>query len=277
MAHSGGQISGKDATAMSNGFVDIHCHILPETDDGARDMQESLAMAAIAADDGVEIIVATPHADHTYPALPPGEVKTRIAALQTEIDRAGIQLKILPGADVHIDESLPQQVQDRQVTTLGDTQAYLLLELPHDIYIPFSGLIYDLETIGVQTILSHPERNGGIQADIEVLWGLVEQGCLMQVTAGSITGELGSQPQATAMRMLKHRLVHFVASDAHSSGHRKPVLSKAWRRVAQVCDGQYADLIFKDAPRQVIAGVPLEVPKPAPLAAKSLLARILGR
>jgi protein-tyrosine phosphatase len=260
---------------MKQGFIDIHCHLLPGLDDGAACMEDALEMAALAHGDGIEIVIATPHADHQYEALPFAVLESRIQELQTALDQAGNPLRVLPGADVHICESLARKVQDRQIMTLADTGRHLLLELPHEIFFPFDDLLLDLEAIGTQTILSHPERNKGIQADREVLWPLVERGCLMQITAGSILGEFGPTAETLSAEMLAHRLVHFVATDAHSPRKRKPLLSEAWKQVAAMTDQAYADQIFRFHPRAVVRGEPIAVAPPRPQR-KSFFARLFG-
>ena len=259
---------------MTEGFVDIHCHILPGVDDGATSVADSLEMAAMAAADGIKTIIATPHANHMYPPLPPMDYLQRIASLQNEIERTKIPLRILPGADVQITESLAARVRNRQILTLADTGRYILLELPHDIYVPIEGLMAELKPIGVRSILSHPERNRGIQADLDLLGPLVEQGCLLQVTAGSILGEFGKEAKAAALRMFGRRLVHFVATDAHSPRIRKPLLGQAYQRVAALTDRSYADQIFKHFPGAVAEGKPIVISRPRP--GRSLLAQIFG-
>lgn len=264
---------------MNTGYVDIHCHILPGIDDGSPSLADSLDMARMASADGVATIIATPHADHEYPPRPALELVQRVADLQRAIDGIGVPLRILPGADVQIVESLCQRVQSREILTLADTGRYILLELPHDIYVPIEGLMADLQKIGVRSILSHPERNVGIQSNLKLLPALVQRGCLLQVTAGSILGEFGREPKLAALAMLRQRLVHFVASDAHSPRRRKPLLHDAWRAVTSSTDEAYADRIFKHLPAAVALGKPLPASAsrpPARPANRSLLARIFG-
>lgn len=261
---------------MQRRFVDIHCHILPELDDGAASLHDALEMAAMASADGTAIIVATPHADHRYEPLPADELLAKVDEFNSELARRSIPLCVLPGADVHIDASLPRKIQERQIMTLGDTGKYLLLELPHEIYVPFQELMFDLDAVGITTILSHPERNRGIQADPEVLWPLVDQGCLMQVTAGSLLGEFGSEARKLSLRMIEHRLIHFIASDAHSPRRRNPLLQEAWRMVAKLTDRDYADQLFEHNPRAVIEGQPITVAAPLPFK-RSFFSRLLGK
>ncbi len=261
---------------MTSGYVDIHCHILPGIDDGASCLADSLEMAAMARADGISTIIATPHANHEYPPRPAEELLQRVASLQEEIDRVRVPLRILPGADVQITETLPASVRERRILTLADTGRYILVELPHDIYIPIEGLMGELKTLGIRLILSHPERNQGIQGNLGLVGSLIERGCLMQVTAGSILGEFGREPKAVALHMLKHRLVHFVATDAHSPRNRKPLLHEAYKSVAALTEQAYAEQIFKQFPTAVAQGKPIVVSRPQK-PTRSLFARLFGQ
>jgi protein-tyrosine phosphatase len=260
---------------MTSGYVDIHCHILPDVDDGAPSLADALEMATMASADGIQTIIATPHANHEYPPRPAEELLQRVASLQAEIDRIGVPLRILPGADVQISESLAGHVQNRRILTLADTGRYILLEMPHDIYVPLDGLMSELKKAGVRSILSHPERNCGIRANLGLLEHLVERGCLLQVTAGSILGEFGREAKAAALHMLEHRLIHFVATDAHSPRYRKPLLREAYRCVAALSDEPYADQIFKQFPAAVAQGKSINVSRPH-TPTRSFFARLFG-
>lgn len=262
---------------MTTGYVDIHCHILPGIDDGAPTMADSLEMAAMASADGIGTIIATPHASHEYPPRPVEELFERIASLQAEIDRLQIPLRILPGADVQITESLPALVRQRKILTLADTGRYILLELPHDIYVPLDGLMAELKRNGTRSVLSHPERNRGIRTNLGLVEPLIERGCLMQVTAGSILGEFGRDSKAAALHMINHRQVHFVATDSHSPKHRKPLLHAAYQAVASMTEPAYADQIFKQFPAALAEGKPIRPGNTRPQAPhRSLLARIFS-
>jgi len=258
---------------MTSGYVDIHCHILPGVDDGASTLPEALEMAAMASTDGIRTIIATPHASREYPPMPAEELLQRVASLQSEIDRLQISLKILPGADVQITETLPALVRQRRILTLADTGRYILLELPHDIYVPIDGLMAELSRDGVRSVLSHPERNHGIRIDLGLIESLAKRGCLIQVTAGSILGEFGRDAKTAALYMLKHRLVHFVATDAHSPRYRKPLLHAAHQCVSALTDSAYADQIFKHFPAALAEGKPIRVSPPPETPTRSLLAR----
>jgi len=127
---------------------------------------------------------------------------------------------VLPGADVRIDQGMIEGLKNGSVMTLGDRGRHVLLELPHEMYFPLEPVLDDLARAGMVGILSHPERNQGLLKQPSLVPTLVDYGCLMQVTAGSLTGTFGPNSQNMAEWMLNEGLVHFLSTDAH--GPRAP-------------------------------------------------------
>lgn len=242
---------------MSAGFCDIHCHLLPGIDDGATDLAASLAMARMAAADGTRTIVVTPHQMGNFAHNRGDDIRARAAALQKEIDAADIPLSILPGGDVRIDDGMIEGLLSGDVLTLGDHGKHVLLELPHETYLPLEGLLAELKRHGMTGVLSHPERNRGLLQSPELLAPLVDSGCLMQVTAGSLMGTFGSASQRLSEWMVQQGLVHFLASDAHSPAKRRPLLNRAYLRMKELAGSEVALATCCDFPARVAAGKPV--------------------
>jgi protein-tyrosine phosphatase len=221
-------------------FIDIHCHLIPRIDDGPRSWDESLEMARIAAADGIDAIVVTPHQLGNYAHNDGDTIRSRTAELQKCLDEENVPLRVLAGADVRIEPDIVQLIAQGQVLTLGDHRKHVLLELPHELYFPIDGLLKKLNRAGLVGILSHPERNQGILKHPEVVKSLVEQGCLMQLTASSLIGVFGPGCQEFSDWMIRHGLVHFIATDAHGSKTRRPLMSRAFQHVAQLTDYETA-------------------------------------
>jgi protein-tyrosine phosphatase len=238
-------------------FIDIHCHILPALDDGPSAWEESLEMAEMAVADGIVAIVATPHQLGNYPHITAENVRIQIARLQSMLVQRGIGLELLPGADVRIDPDLTGKILSGQVLTLADRSAHVLLELPHELYIPLDRLLGDLHTAGLTGILSHPERNQGIINQPKLLSNLANKGCLFQVTAGSLTGVFGSKIQYFAESLVEQGFVDFIASDAHGTKNRNPLLSRAFDRVVKLAGYDTAIELFCRNPARVHAGKPV--------------------
>jgi protein-tyrosine phosphatase len=243
---------------MTTSFVDIHCHILPGIDDGATDWDESLAMAELAASDGTTTIIATPHQLGSFGHNRGGAISRSVQELQQRLLAAGVPLSVLPGADVRIEEQLVERLLSGEVLTLGDHGRHVLLELPHELYLPLEPLIERLSRHNIAAILSHPERNQGILRCSDVLASLVDAGCLMQITAGSLCGSFGPECQQLAESMIVDGLVHFVATDGHGARSRRPLMSRAFDRVSQLAGQDIADELCCSNPACVAAGQPVQ-------------------
>jgi protein-tyrosine phosphatase len=258
-------------------MIDLHCHILPGLDDGAESMEESLRMCSMAADDGVKKIVATPHTMNGVYVNPTQVIRQAVGELNDLLVERQIPLEILPGADVHINPNLLGLIEQGLITTVNDNHRYLLLELPHHLVPPnFKNLIFELSLQGIIPILTHPERNSILQTDINLLYELVVQGILIQITTLSLTGEFGPRAESCCHSLLKYNLVHVVASDAHSSIVRPPLLSMAVEEAAKIIGETNALDLVAANPQAIIDGEdlpnPLEPEKPR----QSFFQRLFG-
>lgn len=235
-------------------LVDIHCHLLPDIDDGAADWDESLAMARMAVADGICSIVVTPHQLGNFGQNDGASIRARCAELQAFLDQHHVDLEVLPGADVRIEPELVAKIRRGEVVSLADQRRHVLLELPHELYLPMEGMLADLRAAGLAGVLSHPERNLGILQRPRIVESLVDAGCLMQVTAGSLMGTFGPQSQRLAETLVADGLVHFIATDAHGAKSRRPLLARAFDRVAQLAGDQAAVELCSENPIRVLDG-----------------------
>ncbi|HID75606.1 MAG TPA: hypothetical protein EYP56_06365 [Planctomycetaceae bacterium] len=234
-------------------LVDIHCHLLPGLDDGPDGWDETLAMARMAAEDGITVVVATPHQLGNFAHNRGDAIRQLVHQARELFDRHAIPLDVLPGADVRIEPEMVSRIAAGDVLTLADRRRYVLLELPHEVYLPLEALIGQLRAAGLVGVLSHPERNLGILARPGVVTSLVEAGCLMQVTAGSLTGSFGPEVQKLAERLVVEGLAHFVATDAHGVRSRRPLLRRAFERISQLAGPQTAYQLCCANPACVVA------------------------
>ena len=235
-------------------FVDIHCHLVPGIDDGAKSWEQALAMARMAVADGIRTIVVTPHQlgsfAHNYGHL----IRLRTSELQQVLESQHVPLRVLPGADVRIESGMVKLLRAGQVVTLGDHGRHVLLELPHELYFPLEDVLEELHRAGMVGILSHPERNQGLLKQPRLIAPLVQRGCLMQVTCGSLLGMFGPACQELAERMLEEGLAHFLATDAHGPSARRPLMRRAFERTCEMVGRDGAlDLCCRN-PAAVAAG-----------------------
>jgi len=214
-------------------LIDLHSHLLPGIDDGAKDLATSLAMARMAAADGITTIACTPHIlagvyNNNGPAI-----RRAVAQLAESIAKAGIPITLVTGADVHIAPDLGVQLRDGRTLTLNNSR-YLLLEPPHHVLPPrLEDLIFGLQAAGYFPIVTHPERLSWIEGHYDLIRRLVSSSVLMQITAGSVMGRFGRGPRYWAERMLDEGLCHLLATDAHNTEQRAPRLAEARDVVAQ--------------------------------------------
>lgn len=236
-------------------LVDIHCHILPELDDGASSPDEAIAMAHLAATSGVTAIVATPHFPGKHSSM------ERIAPLLDRFDwfRRAIRsqqlpLKLYPGAEILCLPETISLAEQKSLPTLGNS-SYLLTEFFFDESIhKMDTLLSGLAGCGYTPIVAHPERYHAIQADPAHLKLWHEKGYGLQLNKGSILGTFGSDPQNAALAALEMRTVHMIASDAHSARHRTPHMGAVQSWMADNYTPEYARLLLEQNPARVISG-----------------------
>ncbi len=243
-------------------MIDIHSHILPGLDDGARTLEESLEMARIAVRDGITQMVATPHAFNGLSQnLRPEKISSRVKALQEAI---GTDLEILPGNEVHFTHDILDNASGSRVATLN-AQNYMLVEFPTlDVPLGAETLLPKLKANGISPILAHPERNLQIQRQPSMIEPFIRSGLLIQVTAMSVTGKFGPAALECVNILLRHNCVHFIATDAHRPKSRPPILSEARDAAAAIIGADAARRLVEDNPRAVVMAETLRIDTPLP-------------
>ena len=241
-------------------------------------------MARMAVDNGITVMAATPHFLPGVYDNESGDVRKSLAALQTEIQHAGIPLQLVSGCDAHIRPDFINGLREGRILTLNDTR-YVLFEPPH-ITLPqrMDELLHNVVASGFVPILTHPERLRWIEQNYDLMISLVAQGTLMQITAGSLTGRFGARPQYWAQRMLAEGLVHILATDAHDTKKRPPSMVKAHDVAATELGLDEAKNLVLIRPAMILDNEPVEglppvqVGKSASVSAKpSFLNRFFGK
>lgn len=249
-------------------MIDLHSHILSGLDDGAREPERSLEMARVSVADGVTDVVCTPHwvlgkYDNTRPAI--------LAAcddLRARLAEAGIPLTLWPGAELHVDTSIPERIRSGELLTLADGGKYVLIELPEEsLPSNLEEFFWTLQLAGIKPILSHVERNPVLQKDPMRLFRWVEMGLLAQITAASLEQEFSQEILDFSQELIEHRLVHILVSDAHGLNRRSPKLSTARDAVAAIAGEAAARRMTEDIPRRILEGKFVEPDDPVPFRA----------
>lgn len=233
-------------------MIDLHSHILPGIDDGAKTLDESLAMARIAVADGIHTLACTPH---IYPGMymndGPG-IAHACARLQTELDRHDIALKLVVGADVHLVPGLIEGLKSGRVPTLNGSR-YFLLEPSHTTPPPrLEESVFNLITAGYTPIITHPERLTWVESHYPVFLRLIAQGAWMQVTAGALTGVFGKRAKYWGERFIGEGHTHLLATDAHSTGRRLPRLTEGLEVARRLVGEREASRLVTERPTAVM-------------------------
>lgn len=235
-------------------MIDIHCHLLPGLDDGARDLAHAVAMARIARDDGITHIAGTPHmAKGNFGFPDPGILEAVRDRLSGALRDEGVAVTILAGAEVHITHGLLCEVRSRRKSLTLAGSGYLVVEFPHDHVFPGAkDLFFELMSDGIVPIIAHPERNTMFARFPKLLFEMVDLGALAQMNAGSLLDGHGVEEGEAAVRFLELGLIHFIASDAHNTHSKPPRLAAAAERAAAIVGEAGAKALVTDNPRAVI-------------------------
>lgn len=208
-------------------MIDIHCHILPEVDDGARNVEESLEMARAAVKQGIRTIIATPHHQNQQYNNPKPQILQKTSELNAALKEASIPLTVLPGQETRIYGDLLVDFHKEEILSLNHTN-YLFIELPSGQVPRYTEqLLFEIQMQGLIPIIVHPERNQGFIENPGLLYQLVKKGAMSQVTAASVTGAFGKKIKHFSQQLIEANLTHFIASDAHNTSNRGFLLAEA--------------------------------------------------
>ncbi|MFC6201924.1 tyrosine-protein phosphatase [Lactiplantibacillus nangangensis] len=220
----------------TNQLVDLHCHILPSVDDGPQSLEAAIELAIEAVADGVGYILATPHHLDRHYTNHAVTVRQAVKAFQTELTRRQIQLTLFPSQEIHVTGQLMARLDD--VLGMDAEGKFLLLELPHEMVPNYvNEIVFQLLCRGITPIIAHPERNDQILASPQILFDLVRQGALAQVTATSLVGGFGRRVQRLAKQLVVGGLAQVVGSDAHASKDRAFAMTRAYQVLAAIEPG----------------------------------------
>jgi len=243
-------------------MIDLHAHILYGIDDGPRHRETTREMLRQAEEDGIGTVVATPHYVVGANLYSPKALSARFDEVSRLIEQEGINIKLLLGNELFLDEYIFEAVESGKCHTLACT-SYVLLELPMaGIPLYTEKVLYQFLAAGYRPILAHPERNAEVLDNPAVLIDFVEMGCIAQINSTSINGVHGRRVQDTAKLLLKSNMGHLVASDCHSDKRRSPELSAAYKRLSLWLGSQRADRLFRTNPETVLQDVTVETDRP---------------
>jgi protein-tyrosine phosphatase len=226
-------------------MIDLHSHILPGVDDGSEDMEMSIDMARIYLENGYRTVIATPHYIDEGISFKRDKVKDVLEDFRRELDKQGIGLEVLLAHEVYSSIDIVKDIKEGNISTLNNTR-YVLVEFPmFDLPLYTENMIYELLLEGYVPIIAHPERNARIIDNPNILYNLILKGALVQMNLPSLEGRYGGKIKETAEILLKHHMVHFLGTDAHSNGTRSPRVDKALSILKSIIsEEEYNRLIY---------------------------------
>lgn len=229
-------------------MIDIHSHILPGVDDGSKDMDMSVKMAKTYMENKIKKVIATPHYIEGIENNSLEDNKIILEALKNRLKEEEIDLEVFLGHEVMMSLDILKDLGENNIATLNGSR-YILIELPmFDIPLYTEAMIYELLIKGYQPIIAHPERNRMIVENPNLLFKLIEEGALAQLNLGSIEGKFGRKIAETGQLLLKHNMIHFVATDAHRSNVRTPAVENSLKILKNIVSKEdFHALTFKNS------------------------------
>ena len=237
-------------------MIDIHAHILPGLDDGARDMEDSLAMAELALESGVHTIVATSHAntegffkEYVIPVY-----LERLEEFRRALKREKMPLTVLPGMEIFTNDEASDKIREGKLISLNGSP-YYLMEFPFGIYWEdMDELLCQVADLGAVPVIAHPERYRCVQEDIRAVISWREQGYLIQVNRGSIFGRFGTRAKECVDKLLSQKLVTCIASDAHKPYERTTYMADIKEYMEERYSFHYSRELLYENPLKILEG-----------------------
>jgi protein-tyrosine phosphatase len=249
-------------------LVDMHVHLLAGMDDGPRTREDAVEMCRMMSAEGVRLAAALAHQNDRWSEVTSERIRAAVTQLAADLAAAGIEFEVCPCGEVMARTELAAAYRGGTLMSVGDRGAFMLLEMPHDLFVELRQTIDELRAVGIRPILAHPERTPELLHDPGKIEALVAQGCLVQVSSGSITEPADSRSESAIRDWINRGVVHLIGSDGHSPRRRPPRLAAAVERIRHWADAAAADRIGSTIGRLVLRGMPVRVPPPRPPAKK---------
>jgi protein-tyrosine phosphatase len=239
-------------------LIDLHCHLLPGVDDGARTIEDSVEMARAAAAAGTTTICATPHMLHPQFHVPGPVAKEKLGQVRAALAAAGVGVDVVLAGEIHWSESIEDGLASGELLPYCAERRYVLLELPMS-HVPHAArdVVWRLQLAGVFPVLAHPERNADFERNPDLIHEYRAAGVPCQVTAMSLTGAFGRRARKVSERWLSEGAIDLVASDGHSANRRPPTMDEAARAVRKAAGATVEEWLTREVPRRILAGEPV--------------------
>jgi len=245
-------------------LTDIHCHLLAGLDDGPRTLDDAVAMCSLAASQGTRIISALAHQNEYYPHVTADLIRQSTSILVDRLKGSDIPIAVFPSAEVMVKPDIEKSWERGELMSVADKGQYLLVEMPHRLFVDLRDIVRGLGQYNLRVILAHPERHAEFLHEPGRIEELIDLGCLVQVSSSSITNPASSRDAHALKNWLKRGVVHLLGSDGHSLNRRPPKVAEAFRQISQIAGAAAAERICRSNGETIVAGTPLRTTKPTP-------------
>jgi protein-tyrosine phosphatase len=243
-------------------MIDIHCHILPNVDDGSESLEESIAMAEIAESEGITKIVNTSHCHFDFKYKKGNELKLELEKFNQALKEENINIEVLLGNELYYTSDLIERFDELDFFSMNNSK-YILMEFsPINFPKNIEDVIYEIKIRGYIPIIAHAERYKQVQEDVNIVLDCIKEGALIQVNASSILGKNGEKAEDTSKKLLDNNMVHFVATDAHSSNRRRPLIKDSYNYILKNYGKEVSEKLFIENPTAVIENRDISILNP---------------
>lgn len=257
-------------------LVDMHCHLLAGLDDGPRTMEAALEMCALAHQEGVRLMAAGAHQNERWPKVTPPVIRDAVRDLEKALHDSGIPMAVFPCAEVMAHPRTVEHWQEEKLLSVADRGQYMLLEMPHGVFVDLMPTVQRLRQCGVRPILAHPEREERFLHEPGEIEALIDAGCVVQVSGHSVTDPASLADERALQDWFRRGIVHVLGSDGHSPHRRPPRLAGAYRRISDWVSPAHADQIASGNGLAIVHGLPLRIPRPVPARRRSWWSALAG-
>lgn len=243
-------------------MIDIHCHILPNVDDGSESLEESIEMAKIAESEGITKIINTSHCHFDFKYKKGNELKLELEKFNQALKEENINIEVLLGNELYYTSDLIERFDELDFFSMNNSK-YILMEFsPINFPKNIEDVIYEIKIRGYIPIIAHAERYKQVQEDVNIVLDCIKEGALIQVNASSILGKNGEKAEDTSKKLLDNNMVHFVATDAHSSNRRRPLIKDSYNYILKNYGKEVSEKLFIENPTAVIENRDISILNP---------------
>ena len=243
-------------------MIDIHSHILPNIDDGARSIEETFNLIKEAQKAGFEAIISTSHYMENYYETDVPEREVWVKAICENLQTKNIETNLYLGNEIYFSDNIIELLEQRKASTINDT-SYVLFELPLNAEpMNLYDVVYEMLQYKLVPILAHPERYSYVQKDPDLIYDLIEKGVLMQSNYGSIIGQYGEKAQIIVRKFFENNMVHFLGSDVHRPNTIYPKIPQILREIESIIGSEKLEELTTKNPKLLLNNKKIEIEEP---------------